>query len=146
MLPMAFRAGQMQELLAAAFERAELPGVVAAFLFGSHAQGTMHRDSDVDVGILLERGKFPDRLDRFDQRVRLTSWLIGETHCNEVDVVILNDAPPLLARHILTKGKRVFGGDDRTFQDFYRDALLRAADLEPFLRRMARIKLNALAR
>jgi uncharacterized protein YutE (UPF0331/DUF86 family) len=30
--------------------------------------------------------------------VELTSALIGALHVNDVDVVILNDAPPLLAR------------------------------------------------
>jgi predicted nucleotidyltransferase len=31
--------------------------VVAAYLFGSHASGRAHRESDVDVGVLLDRAQ-----------------------------------------------------------------------------------------
>ena len=30
-------------------------GVVAVYLFGSHAAGRAHRESDVDIGVLLDR-------------------------------------------------------------------------------------------
>jgi predicted nucleotidyltransferase len=122
------------------------PGVVAAFLFGSHARAAAHRESDIDVAVLLDRGCFPDRRARFAARLHLTGWLIAETHCNEVDVVILNDAPPLLSRHIVTSAVRLFCADEVVMHGFYRDALLRAADVAPFLQRMAKIKLAALAR
>ena len=136
---------QLRAVLQGAFQRAQHPGVVAAFLFGSHARGAAHRDSDIDVGVLLDRRQFPDRRARFAVRLRLTGWLIAATHCNQVDVVVLNDAPPLLSRHIVTRGERLFCADEATMHAFYRDALLRAADIEPFLRRMAKIKLAALA-
>jgi len=136
---------QLRAVLQGAFQRAQHPGVVAAFLFGSHARGAAHRDSDVDLGVLLDRRQFPDRRARFAVRLRLTEWLIATTHCNQVDVVVLNDAPPLLSRHVVTRGERVFCADEASMHAFYRDALLRAADIEPFLRRMARIKLAALA-
>jgi len=67
-------------------------------------------------------------------------------HQNAVDVVVLNDAPPGLGRHIATKGRRVYCGDAEMDHAFVRDVQLRAADLEPFLRRARRIKLDALAR
>lgn len=34
-------------------------GVVAAYLFGSHAEGRAHRESDVDVGVLLDYAELP---------------------------------------------------------------------------------------
>jgi predicted nucleotidyltransferase len=136
----------LRALLREAFQRAQPPGVVAAFLFGSHARRAAHRDSDVDVAVLLDRRRFPDRRARFTARLDLTGWLIGETHCNQVDVVILNDAPPLLSRHITSTGEQLYCIDQAATHSFYRDTLLRAADIAPFLRRMARIKLAALAR
>jgi predicted nucleotidyltransferase len=136
---------ELRAVLRAAFHRAQHPGVVAAFLFGSHARGAAHRDSDIDVSVLLDRRRFPDRRVRFAARLQLTGWLIAATHCNQVDVVVLNDAPPLLSRHIVTTGERLFCADEAVMHSFYRDALLRAADIAPFLRRMARIKLAALA-
>ena len=62
-----------------------------------------------------------------------------------MDVVVLNDAPPLLARHIVSTGKRLYCIDEAAAHAFSRDALLRAAEIAPFLRRIARIKLAALA-
>jgi uncharacterized protein len=136
---------QLRAVLQDAFQRAQHPGVVAAILFGSHARRAAHRDSDIDVGVLLDRSQFPDRCERFALRLRLTGWLIAAAHCNQVDVVVLNDAPPLLSRHIVTRGERLFCADEAIMHAFYRDTLLRAADIEPFLRRMAKIKLAALA-
>jgi predicted nucleotidyltransferase len=121
-------------------------GVASAYLFGSHAEGRAHRESDVDVGVLLQRERHPTPSDRFDMRVRLGSDLISVLHCNEVDVVILNDTPPLLGRKIIYDGIRFYLGDPETDHAFVRDIQLRAADLEPWLRRMRKLKLEALAR
>lgn len=62
------------------------------------------------------------------------------------DVVVLNDAPPPFARRIVTEGKRVVCSDAQKDHDFVRDVQLKAADLDLFLGRMRRIKLDALAR
>ncbi len=61
-------------------------------------------------------------------------------------MIVLNDAPPELGRHIVTRGKRVFCDDPDADHAFVRDVQLRAADLAPFLRRMRRIKLDSLSR
>jgi hypothetical protein len=122
------------------------PGVVSTRLFGSHSQGTTHRESDIDVGVLLDHVRFPRRIDRSEAQVDLTSGLIGATRCNEVDVVILNDAPPLLARRILKDGVVVGLADEAADHAFLLQTLSRAADLEPWLRRMSAIKLEALRR
>ena len=78
--------------------------------------------------------------------MRLTAWAVGALHWNAVDVVVLNDAPPGLGRCIVTTGRRVYCRDAEVDHAFVRDVQLRAADLEPFLRRARRIKLDALAR
>lgn len=119
-------------------------GVVSAYLFGSHAAGRAHRESDIDVGVLLDRERHPTREERFDVRVRLGSELIDALDSNEVDVVVLNDAPPILGRRIVTDGRRVFRADPDADFRFVRDVQLRAADLRPFLERTRRIKLEAL--
>lgn len=121
-------------------------GVVSAYLFGSHAAGRAHRESDVDVGVLLAYDEHPTRRERFEARVLLSSRLMAALGQNDVDVVILNDAPPHLARRIVTTGLRVLCTDAAVDHAFVRDVQLRAADLEPFLRRTRRVKLAALAR
>jgi predicted nucleotidyltransferase len=126
-------------------ERPDL-GIASVYLFGSHAEGRAHRESDVDVAVLLLWDRYPTAEERFDLRVWLGSELIPVVGCNEVDVVILNDAPPLFGRRIIYEGKRVFLGDPEADHAYVRDVQLQAADLEPWLERMQKIKLKALAR
>jgi predicted nucleotidyltransferase len=132
--------------LEAAFREPPMPGIASAYLFGSHAEGRAHRESDVDVGVLLDWSVHPSRAGRFDIRVRLGSWLIGVLHVNAVDVVVLNDVAPHLGRRIVTTGRRLASADPEADHAYVRDVQLRAADLEPFLRRMRRIKLEAIGR
>jgi uncharacterized protein len=116
--------------------------VISAFLFGSHAEGRAHRESDVDVAVLLVPGL--DQRQRFEIRLRLTSELIALLHCNEVDVVVLNDAPPLFARRIVLDGQPIFCTAPDADHAFRRDVQLRAADLAPFIERGRRAILAAI--
>jgi predicted nucleotidyltransferase len=121
------------------------PGLVAAYLFGSQARGAAHRESDVDVAVLFDRIEVPDRADRGRQAMRLSAELVGATHRNAVDVVVLNDAPPELAVVALS-GRLTYCADAQAERSFARAAMLRLGDLRPFLARTRRIKLEALAR
>ena len=53
-------------------------------------QGRDHRESDVDLAVLLRPGL--TREERFETRLALTSSLIAALHCNDVDLVVLNHA------------------------------------------------------
>jgi predicted nucleotidyltransferase len=121
-------------------------GIVSAYLFGSHAEERSHRESDVDVAVLLDRDVFPTTRDRFEERLRLMGDLSAALGRNDVDLVILNDVPPGLGARIVTMGHRLFRSDAEKDHAFVRDVQLRAADLAPFLRRMRRLKLEALKR
>lgn len=138
-------ADRLATAIAGALDSAPVP-VVSAYLFGSRAEGRAHRESDVDVGVLLPRGAAGEARQRFDARVALISFLIGELHRNDMDVVVLNDAPPQLARRIVTRGRRIVRNDPAADHAFVRDVQLRAADLQPFLRRARRTKLAAISR
>lgn len=138
-------APDVAERLRRYFERERLPGVASAYLFGSHAAGRAHRESDVDVGVLVDRALHPTRRERFDLRLRLIARLSAELG-READVVVLDDAPPELGRRIVREGDRILCADPDLDHAYVRDVQLRAADLEPFLRRTRRIKLEALAR
>lgn len=135
----------MRRVLTKYFEDAAA-SVQAAILFGSHATGRTHTQSDVDVAVLLDRRLYPERNDRSGARVQLTTDLIGQLHQNEIDVVILNDVPPLFARHILQTGLHVHVADALALRAFQRDVLLRAADVEPFVQRGRRRILEVLQR
>lgn len=138
--------GDLRTALSGYFESHPDLGVASVYLFGSHAEGRAHRESDVDVGVLLDWGRHPDSRERFEMRLRLGSDLISVVGCNEVDVVILNDAPPLLGRKIIYDGLRVYLGEPAADHAYVRDVQIRAADLEPWLNRWRKLKLEALAR
>jgi predicted nucleotidyltransferase len=110
------------------------------------ANDRAHQESDIDVGVLLRRDRYPTSKDRFEERVRLSADLAQELKHALVDVVVLNDAPPLLGRKIVTAGIRVFCSDPEADHAFVRDVQLRAADVEPFLRRAAQVRLAAIRR
>ena len=110
------------------------------------AESRAHTESDVDIGVLLDWTRYPDRASRFEARLRLSGYIGHGLGRNDVDVVILNDAPPHLARAIVSRGVRMFCRDTAADHAFVRTSLLRAADLEPFLRRTRRIKLAAIPR
>jgi uncharacterized protein len=77
--------------LAAVLDR---EGVVSASLFGSQAGGTAGPLSDIDIAVWLDPSI--DRRERFDRRLALMADAAGALETSEVDLVVLNDAPPLL--------------------------------------------------
>jgi len=137
---------RMRERLAGYFAAHPELGVSSVYLFGSHAEGRAHRESDVDVAALLSWERYPTSRDRFQFRVDQGSELIAVLHHNEVDLVILNDLPPLFGRRIVWEGVRLYLGEPEADRVFVRDVQLRAADLAPWLERMQKIKLAALRR
>jgi predicted nucleotidyltransferase len=77
-------------------------GLDALFVFGSEAAGTKHRESDLDLAALLRRR--PDGLELLDARTALEE-ITGQ----DVDLVDLGTASPILARQVLRTGRCVFG-------------------------------------
>lgn len=94
--------------------------------------------------MLVSWAAYPSRAERFDVGLRLAGALQGRLG-RTVDLVVLNDAPPLLGRHLVTRGRRVLCRDPQADHDYVRNVQLRAADLEPWLR-MRALKLEAIRR
>lgn len=119
-------------------------GIVSVYLFGSQAAGRVHRESDVDVAVLFDLAAVASREERFEERLRLSGVISRALRRNDVDLVVLNDAPPTLAARVVTQGRMVFCSDREAEHAFRRDAQLRAADLRPFLLRFRRVALQAI--
>lgn len=84
------------------------PQVLEAYVFGSVARGDAQPHSDVDVAVYLS----PDApLPSFGHAAELTSLLMKALGRNDVDVVVLNQAPPLLYHRVLRDGERVLSRD-----------------------------------
>jgi len=134
----------IEQQISAHLESAAVQAVVSVYLFGSRAEGRAHRESDIDIGVLMDREILPTRRERFDASLLLGAEMGVSLATDHMDLIVLNDAPPLFARRIVTQGRRVFCRDHEIDHAFVRDAQLRAADLQPFLDRMQKIKLEAL--
>lgn len=126
-------------------DRPEL-GVVAVWLFGSWTEHHAGRENRLAVGVLLDplQGRHPDA--RHRTRTLLDDELSAVAEEPVVELVVLNDAPPITARRIVTEGRRLLSTDPETERTFLRDVLLRAADVEVFLRRFRRARTPVLAR
>jgi len=103
--------------------------VEAVYLFGSQANGEAHDRSDVDLAVLLgEDVSLADEL-------RLRAVAVDELHRDDIDFVILNDAPPLLRYEVVMGGRRLFVRNDASADDFEYRAVLLFLDTD-YLRRM----------
>jgi predicted nucleotidyltransferase len=100
------------ELQRAADRLAADPRVLAVYGFGSRAEGTASASSDVDVAVLLDRA-----LDLAEE-LRLRSTVVEELRRDDVDLVVLNQAPPLLCYEVLAHGKLLFSRDEELLQEF----------------------------
>jgi hypothetical protein len=80
--------------------------IQAAYLFGSVARGRARPDSDIDIAILLRDNVQPSRF--LEYRLELMADLGAALQRSNVDIVILNEATPLLAHRVLSQGKLVF--------------------------------------
>jgi len=83
--------------------------VVVAYLFGSTAKGTAGKLSDVDVAVLTSKDHPPT----LDYQLYLMDKLAG-IFGREVDVVILNEASPLLRYEVIKRGKLLYSRDELT--------------------------------
>jgi len=103
------------------------PDVVAAYLFGSLAQGRAHPRSDIDVAVLLAP---MDAEAAFNRRLRLMEYLRPYAD-REVDVIVLNDAPPILQNQVLRYGRLLYERDRSARVEFEVRAGQVYADLKP---------------
>ena len=75
-------------------------------LFGSALKGNARPDSDVDIAVLISDKAM--RRDVLRYRLKLMADLMDVLGRSDVDLIVLNEAPPLLAHRVLSRGKLIF--------------------------------------
>jgi hypothetical protein len=100
-----------EERLQAAVQGCIDAGAELVYLFGSQPRGKAWAESDVDVAVLLGPSVPRERYGMV--RVQLISELMSVFGSNEVDVVILNQASPLLTYAGVIQGGRLLFEKDR---------------------------------
>lgn len=118
------------ELQRAAGRLAKDPRVQAIYGFGSRARGKPGRRSDVDLGVLL----VSDEPLSLREELLLRAEVVEELRRDDIDLVILNQAPPLLAYEVVAADCRLFSRDDKVSDRFEARTAMRCFDTE-WLRR-----------
>ena len=119
----------MKELEARLIEALEgFPEVELAVIFGSVARGEATRESDVDVGVKSKRSS-QELLSRLEV-------ILGRAVQRDVQVVSLDDSPPLLRFEIARDGKVLVQRRPHAWVDFRARAMVDWWDWAPLARRI----------
>jgi len=76
--------------------------VILAYLFGSTVRGDAGRLSDVDVGVLVDENL--SKKESFELELKLMCEIAVLINKKKIDLVVLNEAPLLLAYNIIKDG------------------------------------------
>ncbi len=138
-----FEKEKVQKTLSAFFKKRD--EVLLAYLFGSVAEDKQNKLSDLDIAVLVETDKL-GKLDEqpFGYQVSAMTDLISLLKTNDVDLVILNYATPLLSHEVIKYGEVIFCRDEemriqfevRTLQQYIDTKPLRDIQHEYLVRRI----------
>ncbi|MHA1364236.1 MAG: type VII toxin-antitoxin system MntA family adenylyltransferase antitoxin [Candidatus Freyarchaeota archaeon] len=102
--------------------------VVFAYVYGSHARGEASRFSDLDVAVFLKDSGH-------ESYMELLSTLPVDEGV-ELDVRVLNNAPPLFRYNVIREGTLLFVRDKKVHEEFVYNTLVSALELKETLTRM----------
>ena len=108
--------------------------ILEAYLFGSHARGQARSDSDVDVAVYVDETAADEG--HWGYCAELGTDLMAALGADDVDVVVLNEAPILLYHRVLRDGVRLLSRDLRATTTRAGQALSRYFDFLPQLDKM----------
>lgn len=101
----------------------ECSDVVVAFLFGSFARGNATAFSDLDIAILFYKKTDSYRIN--DLREKLSELLNIP-----LDIVVLNNAAPVIKMQVLKKGILMVNKDPKAYNEFFVNTVKEYDDLK----------------
>jgi predicted nucleotidyltransferase len=90
--------------------------IIALFSFGSITRGDLKPLSDLDFGVIVSN--ILDRKTRFDKHLDLIGLFNKIMKTDEVDLILMNDAPLLFCHNILKTGKLLYYADSEVLTGF----------------------------
>lgn len=104
--------------------------VVLMYLHGAHAQGTQSHLSDIDIAVLLEASAGRHRKAHLDLLLALQEVCGRE----DLDLVVLNAAGPIIKDRVVRHGRLVYSRSERERVLFEAAAIKEALDYQHFSR------------
>jgi len=105
--------------------------ILFAYLFGSQVNGNIGQLSDIDIAVY-----FADEIsasERFNRKLRIAAELSDIFNRDNIDIVVLNDAYPLLEHRIIRDGEMIFSIDEKKRIDYEVKAVMRYLDFKPYI-------------
>ncbi len=111
--------------------------ILALYIFGSFL--TSRAPEDIDIALLLHSE--PDN-DVFKTRARFSQSLFGYTAIDDIDLLFLQTADPIIRMQVLRHGKLLFSHDERYLQQFIIQTLGAYYDLKQIRKPIEQAILN----
>lgn len=90
--------------------------IIFAYLFGSYAKEKPWKESDIDVAVYLKEDFYKNGLERkeffFNRQLELIEVISEAVKMNQVDLVILNQAPCTLSYFVIKEGILLFSRNE----------------------------------
>lgn len=93
---------------------ADVPGLVAVYLYGSYGTPDQTPLSDVDLAVVFRPGEEPS----FDEHLEIIGRVTGHLGEDDVSVTVLNRASPVVQFDVIDTGRPLFCRDEATLADF----------------------------
>lgn len=97
--------------------------IVLVFLFGSFVRGDITSFSDLDIAIFFTGTIYFYRINDLREDI---SEMLGV----EVDIVVLNNASPVIKMQVLKKGTLLINKDQRAYNEFFVNTVKEYDDLK----------------
>jgi predicted nucleotidyltransferase len=107
-------------------------GIVAVYLFGSHAAKSARTFSDIDIGIIAEHAD----IDRVRNQFGRCVIDLGRILRKDIHPVMLNLAPESLLQQVFAKGQCLVMNNRRALSKFRMHSLVRIADFGYYKEKM----------
>ena len=110
--------------------------IIAAYLFGSRADGSAYEGSDLDLGVMLDSGS--EQTFTLNDELDLEAKVEAALRSDHFDLVVINYAPLVLQFRVISPAKLIYVKNDDKRCKTEEQIMVRYYDFQPRLREFNR--------